>query len=538
MRKRILSIAGGMLSRGCESMHARILSILLLALCAGPLRSAPAPAPPPAETPAEASARALRADLDRIFADADLSRTVVAARVLSLGPKGGEPRVLYSLRADRPLVPASTTKLVTTAACWDRLGPDWRIRTRVGRIPAEKKGAPPDLVVLGGGDPNFSGRFYADDPVGAFRQWARVLKARGLTAFGRILLDDRLFEAEVVHPHWPADQRQEWYEAPAGAVNLNDNCVDVCLAPGKAGEAALVRLVPATAYIALDNQIRTVSEKGGHRYSLVREILGLGLPGMRIRAVGAYWTGAAPAVQNVAVADPTLYFGSALLETLRAEGLRVAGPALRAAVVTPEGVPEGFTCDLVHASRLDATIAVANKRSQGMYAECLLKLLGAFASNPGAEYGSASAARRPRLASWNTGRAEAMRWLADRGIPADGLVLDDGSGLSKENRLTALAVTELLRVMVERHGEAFIGTLAVAGRDGSLRSRMRNTAAEGNVYGKTGYVAGTSALSGCVRTRAGRWIVFSILMNDVPWGELWRARLAQDKVCIRLVDYE
>jgi len=67
---------------------------------------------------------------------------------------------------------------------------------------------------------------------------------------------------------------------------------------------------------------------------------------------------------------------------------------------------------------------------------------------------------------------------------------------------------------------------------------MRNTAAEGNVWGKTGYVYGVSALSGYVRTRSGRWVAFSILMNDVPWGGLWRARLAQDKVCIRLVGYE
>ncbi|HET6441820.1 MAG TPA: D-alanyl-D-alanine carboxypeptidase, partial [Phycisphaerae bacterium] len=155
-----------------------------------------------------------------------------------------------------------------------------------------------------------------------------------------------------------------------------------------------------------------------------------------------------------------------------------------------------------------------------------------------AEYGAKAPADRPRVASWDSGRAEAMRWLAERGIPTAGVVVDDGSGLSKENRLTALAVTELLRVMFERQGEAFIGTLAVAGRDGSLRSRMRNTAAEGNVYGKTGYVAGVSALSGYVRTRGGRWLAFSILMNDLPSGSLWRARDAQDKVCIRLVDYE
>ncbi|MCX5649647.1 MAG: D-alanyl-D-alanine carboxypeptidase/D-alanyl-D-alanine-endopeptidase, partial [Planctomycetota bacterium] len=316
------------------------------------------------------------------------------------------------------------------------------------------------------------------------------------------------FEAEVVHPNWPANQRHQWYEAPAGALNLNDNCVDVRLAATKAGEFADVRLVPPTAYAVLDNQMKTVAKKDHHRYGVAREVLGAGLPGLRLRASGGYWAEAAPAVQNVAVHNPTLYFGSALVETLRAEGIVVAGPVQRAPLVGPEGVHPAFVCDLVHTSPLGATVTVANKRSQGFYAECLLKLLGAYAANPRAEYG----AKAP----------------ADR----------DGSGLSKENRLTALAVTELLALMYERHGEAFIGTLAVAGEDGSLRSRMRGTAAEGNVYGKTGYVAGVSALSGYVRTRSGRWVAFSILMNDVPWGGLWRARLAQDKVCIRLVEYE
>jgi D-alanyl-D-alanine carboxypeptidase/D-alanyl-D-alanine-endopeptidase (penicillin-binding protein 4) len=518
-----------------------LVAMVLAALLVRPAVAEEPPATPPPiapETPAERAVRTLREDLDRIFAEAGLPDTLVAARVVALGAGGGGREVLYSVRADQPLVPASTMKLVTTAACWERLGPDWRIRTRVGHMAAEKKGDPPDLAVLGGGDPNFSGRFWVDDPVGAFHRWAAVLKSRGLTKLGRVLLDDGLFEAEVVHPNWPADQRQEWYEAPVGALNLNDNCVDVYFGPTKAGEFADVRLVPRTGYVALDNQIMTVEKKANHRYGLVREILGAGIPGMRLRASGGYWTGAAPAVQNVAVHNPTLYFGAALAETLRAEGLAVAGPVLRAQLVTADGVHPVFVCDLVHTSPLGATVTVANKRSQGFYAECLLKLLGAFGANPRAEYGAKAPADRPRLASWDSGRAEAMRWLAERGIPADGVVVDDGSGLSKENRLTALAVSELLALMYERYGEAFVGTLAMAGQDGSLRSRMRNTAAEENVWGKTGYVYGVSALSGYVRTRSGRWVAFSVLMNDVPWGGLWRARLAQDKVCIRLVGYE
>jgi D-alanyl-D-alanine carboxypeptidase/D-alanyl-D-alanine-endopeptidase (penicillin-binding protein 4) len=130
-----------------------------------------------------------------------------------------------------------------------------------------------------------------------------------------------------------------------------------------------------------------------------------------------------------------------------------------------------------------------------------------------------------------------MRWLEDRDLPREGCVLDDGSGLSRENRLTAMAVTELLGLMDARHGEPWEETLAVAGRDGSLRRRMRGSVAEGRVFAKTGYIRGVSCLSGYVRARSGRRLAFSILMNGVPWGELWKARLAQDKVCIRVVNF-
>ena len=140
---------------------------------AKPFAEAKAPAeaktaPEPPKSPAEA----LRADLDRIFADAGLAKTSVAVRILAAGEPG---EVLYALRPDQPMVPASTMKLVTTAACFDRLGPDWRIRTTVGHIPSAGTDAKYDLAVIGGGDPNFSGRFWNGDIVGAFRRWADVL---------------------------------------------------------------------------------------------------------------------------------------------------------------------------------------------------------------------------------------------------------------------------------------------------------------------------------------------------------------------------
>ena len=494
----------------------------------------PAEAKPPPEAkppePPKSPAEALRADLDRIFVDAGLAKTSVAVRILAAGEPG---EVLYAVRPDQPMVPASTMKLVTTAACFDRLGPDWRIRTTVGHIPSAGTDARFDLAVIGGGDPNFSGRFWNGDIVGAFRRWADVLKARGLTVIGRVVLDDSLFDDIAQHPHWPPDQRAEWYEAPVSSLVLNDSCVEIHVSAGKVGEPAVVRVDPPGSGVEVDGTIVTVAEKGRHSFSIAR-IPAAG-PGAatRLRLAGKFWSGASEAIEFRTVVSPTMFFGAALAEALRSEGITVAGPVVREKLTDVDGrARPDFETDIVHTSRLDATVAVANKRSQGLYAECMLKLLGAYAATPSVE-----TPLPLHQGTWAAGAAEARRWMAESGIPADGCVIDDGSGLSKENRLTALAVSEILRQMLQRHGERFVQTLAAAGQEGSLAKRMRGTPAEGRVFGKTGYVLGTSALSGYVRAKSGRTIIFSVLMNDVPWGELWKARTAQDKVCLRLVDY-
>jgi len=488
---------------------------------------APAPAADAQPNPA-----ALAKDLDAILAKADLGKTVTAVCVLDLGEPGSpaRPRTLYGRLPDRPLVPASNMKLMVTAACFDRLGPDWRIRTHVGRVPSPRGKGRWDLAVIGGGDPNISGRFYGGDTVGAFRRWAAVLKARGVTAVERVVVDDTLFDAALVHPNWPANQRDKWYEAPVNALPINDNCVNIHVAPGPAGGEARVWLEPPGAGITLSGGIRTTASKKAHRYSLDRHVDPDG--SMRIHADGAYWTQAPERIVYRTLADPTQVFAGALVHTLREEGIRVAGPVVRADLTTPRGAAKReFHCDLVHVSRLGGTAAVANTRSQGLYAECLFKLLGAYGQTP-----KVTTPHPPRQGSWESGREELHRWLAERGLPAAGCVFDDGSGLSKKNRLTVFTLAHVLAVMHRVYGSRFRETLAVAGEDeGTLHRRMRNTPADGRIRAKTGYVAGASALSGYAETDSGHVLAFAILMNRMTL--LWKARQVQDRICIRLVAY-
>jgi len=476
---------------------------------------------------------ALARDLDALLAKADVDKAEVAACIVDLGTPGApaQPRTVYSRLPDRPFVPASNMKLLTTAACFDRLGPDWAIRTHVGRVPSPRGKDTWDLAVIGGGDPNISGRFYGGDTVGAFRQWARVLKARGLARFERVVLDDTLFDAQRVHPSWPADQRGKWYEAPVNALPINDNCVNIHVSPGTVGGPARVWLEPPGSGIRLLGSIETVADRKAHVYSLERLV---DANGMAIRAGGRFWVEAPERVEYRALADPTGVFGNALVATLRAEGIAIAGPVVRESLTLPSGAARrDFVCDLVHTSRLGATCAVANSRSQNLYAECLMKLLGAYALTP-----KVTTPKPPRQGTWDAGRQEIERWLSARGIPSAGCVIDDGSGLSKRNRVTAFMLARLLSLMDRVHGARWRATLAVAGDpDGSLRNRMRHTPAEGRVAAKTGYVLGASTLSGYAETDSGRRLAFAILVNGFRYGHLWKARLVQDKMCIRMVAY-
>src|SRR4051812_25327099 len=156
------------------------------------------------------------------------------------------------------------------------------------------------------------------------------------------------------------------------------------------------------------------------------------------------------------------------------------------------------------------------KTSNNLYAETLLKTVGAAHGGLGT-VASGSAVVRQLLTTWQ--------------MPEDAYVLVDGSGLSRYNYVTASTITSVLERMYRdpRHKDAFLATLPVAGKDGTIASRMRRTRAEGNALGKTGSISNVRSLSGFVRTRDGETLVYSIIANDfvIPSSTItWIADLA------------
>jgi len=420
---------------------------------------------------------------------------------------------VYALDPDRPRVVASNTKLFTTAATLDALGPGYLLETRVlangSVVNGELQG---DLAVVGGGDPNISGRQFGGDEYAVFRRWAADLHRRGITRVrGGLFLVSGFFDGQEIHPDWPRDQRERWYEAPVADLSFNDNTITVRVVPGAGvGAPANVVLEPPVDLYRISNNAVTV---GSPRQQAV--YVGRSADGQEIQVGGRVALRSAGEEAVLTVPDPVAFFGAALRDALREEGIKIEGTTERVWRVPPGGWEEVTE----HASDLQSSIETTNKLSQNFYAESLFKLLGRVRCGEG---------------SWQAGARAMREFLARVGIPAGTYSQVDGSGMSRNDRYAPSQITRLLRYMYQSpHGREFMRSLAYSGEDGlSWRHRLASRPYAGNVLAKTGTLDGVSSLSGYARARSGKLYAFSILCNGVRG---W-AHGAQDSIVRALID--
>jgi D-alanyl-D-alanine carboxypeptidase/D-alanyl-D-alanine-endopeptidase (penicillin-binding protein 4) len=425
-------------------------------------------------------------------------------------------RVLYALNARKLMMPASNMKIVTLAAAAETLGWDYRFKTMLETsAPVENGALKGDLIVRGTGDPTINTR---DNRAAAlFDEWAAALKSAGISRIeGNIVGDASAYDRRRLGQGWSWDYLHYGYAAPSGALEFNEDIATLSIRPAaRPGDDAALELTPG-AGLGLIHHVVTGEPGSVTNIDLERQPDGTWLD-----VVGSIASDAKPESREVAVADPTIYFAHALLRALVERGIEVRGlpvglpdwrnrlsPVPRRVLVESQSPP------------LRDIATVMMKVSQNLYAETLLKAVGAA----GGATGTADA-----------GRTAAQKIFEAWGIPAGSYVQADGSGLSRYDFLTAEMIVTLLERMYRhpRHHDPFVATLPIAGKDGTISSRMKDTRAEGNAVAKTGSIANVRALSGYVRTRDGETVVFSILANSftIPAATVnWIADLAVERL--------
>ncbi|MEL7087539.1 MAG: D-alanyl-D-alanine carboxypeptidase/D-alanyl-D-alanine-endopeptidase, partial [Planctomycetota bacterium] len=288
-------------------------------------------------------------------------------------------------------------------------------------------------------------------------------------------------------------------------VNFNDNCVDFTFRPGStAGGRAHVTTVPPAGGFTVKGTVKTTRDVKKHNPILDKRPTP-GDNGFSVFTVGGL-TARPAGPYSKPIDDPRLFFGETLKAALVERGIEVAGG------VRVQTQPRDGSVVATHATPLTAVLGRVNADSQNMMAEALAKLNGL--SHQLSQGVSPARAR----GSWASGHEAAVAFGQRIGLDTLSLTAADGSGLSRENRVSVECLAGLLTYMLREHehGEYLLDSLAVSGVRGSLRKRMKSLA--GRVYGKTGTIRGVSALSGYVFAENGRIAVFSILHNDIKGG--------------------
>jgi D-alanyl-D-alanine carboxypeptidase/D-alanyl-D-alanine-endopeptidase (penicillin-binding protein 4) len=472
-----------------------------------------------------ASHKPLPKRIDAILSASDLTRGFWGIEVVSLSTG----KVLYAQNADKLFTPASNTKLFTTSAVLALIGPDYSFRTTVetngtldkhGRLTG-------DLVLVGRGDPNLSGRELPyvlrternDHPIRVLEQLADELVQKGVKYVdGDIVADDSYFAFERYGEGWSQDDLVWADGAPVSALTINDNVIFVDILPAdRAGERAFVSITPFADYYRIDNRIITTPGGTGRKIFIDRE------PGSTVLTLwGNMPLDDAGANEALAIEDPAVFAADLFRQLLETRGIAVYGRQRTrhtelaslstftvTAMVPARGGDEPSRAlqsqPLVLASYqskpLIEDVRVINKVSQNLHAEILLRLLG----------------REKGTAGTVEGGLEVLRGFLNKAeVPSDQYALYDGSGLSRQNLVTPHAVVQILRYAASQPwGASFRDTLPIAGVDGSLSDRLKNIDAQGRVYAKTGSLGGVKTLSGYATTNGGEQVAFSILSNNL-----------------------
>ncbi|MCD4831758.1 MAG: D-alanyl-D-alanine carboxypeptidase/D-alanyl-D-alanine-endopeptidase [Anaerohalosphaeraceae bacterium] len=445
-----------------------------------------------------ANARSLSGQIDKIIRNKKL-KSVEFGIVIAEARNG---RVIYRHNADKPFTPASNMKLVTSWAAMKTLGPNYNFVTEVG-LSDDK------LVIIGSGDP-LLGEAETDKKLGRADGWViqkiiESLENNGIKKIDGIIVDSTIFDDIRVSANWPKGQLNRSYACEVSGLNYNGNCVKI-RACRKSGVVNL-KIEPQTSYVKLINNIKNSKKSsnaiGSYRSSTPNLLTVFG----RCRTQASF---------DVAIERPAAFFGILLAENLSGAGIETDG------IFSERSVRQGDVQMLAKfETPIKEVLTRCNKDSFALAAECLFK---------------AVAARKitgDKSGSWQGGQMAIAEYLDELKIKRDEYIIDDGSGLSSKNKLSANLISKvILDARNDSYWPVLKDSLATGGVDGTIRKYFRQNKYKAKVFAKSGYINGVRALSGlCLNGE--KEYVFAILANKANGS----TKTAIHKIVETIIDY-
>lgn len=465
-------------------------------------------------------AQGLATDVSRLLRSHNLRGGTVAISVRDAETNAP----LVSVNDDVPMIPASNMKVLTAGTALAVLGPDFEFKSRM-RLRDDQ------LIVIGDGDPGFGDpELLALLAIGEkqgvtveefLHLWVQPIVDAGITHLREIVVDDRVFDQEYIHPSWPRDQLNFWYCAEVSGMMFHLNVLSFYPRPVPGSHADISRFEPYAPWIPIENRMTSnTARQAEHSIGIARPFRTNNL---------TIWGNAK--VETVIPARVTIHNGPEFFAQLLANRLRKSGVRVDSFRIAERGedLSGGDPIGPIVRTPIGSALVRCNTDSYNLYAEALLKRAGHAITNgqPGSFANGAAAIRHV-----------VSERLNDPALAAP-IIIADGSGMSRENRLTAAFTTQWLNAMVkdERIGDVFMKSLAVGGSSGTLSSRFDDRILHGAViHAKTGYINGVSCLSGYITMPDGRQRSFSILCNDLTVaGTVGTAKKLQEAIVEAIV---
>ncbi|PYS23367.1 MAG: hypothetical protein DMF72_09585 [Acidobacteria bacterium] len=470
----------------------------------------------------------LRNRIEEIVRQPALAPGFFAVKIVSLDTG----QTIFEQDANKFVRPASNMKLYTVATAYDRLTPDFHFITSVyaNEKPDDGK-VKGDLFVYGRGDPSIAARFNNGDYFKGINDLADRIVAAGVKRIkGDLVGDESYFNGAPLGSGWEWEDLTWSYGAQISALSINDNAIDLNVKPGDkiGGPVVFTTGPPSASFMTIINRA-TTSTRGAK--SDLRIYRGLGANTLELS--GSLPIGGAGFIGGVAIPDPALAFVSMLREALTKRGVKIEGRvrtvnARSGSSVMPRTAPgfgsgsmAQFPVEIASLQSPPFSVIATQtlKPSQNQYTELILRTLG---RNPQVldstgESRPLSGDSRGARDDEDAGLESVRNFLRQAGIGDNDVALNDGSGLSRNDLISANTTVQLLTFMSKhKYFAQFRDALPIAGVDGTLRTRMRGTPAEGNLRAKTGSLSSVASLSGYVTTAAGEHLVFSMMLNNYP----------------------
>jgi D-alanyl-D-alanine carboxypeptidase/D-alanyl-D-alanine-endopeptidase (penicillin-binding protein 4) len=453
----------------------------------------------------------LRGDIEEILKDSSLAQSRVGIKIVSLENN----QILFEQNSQQLFHPASNTKIITTSTALKRLGPDHVFQTilYVDSNAVSQETVNGNIYLKGFGDPDLT--------TSDLEMMIMELKKENIREIsGDIIFDDFFFDSLYLGAGWMWDDASAWEYAPIHALSVNDNCVIIEVNPAKkAGDTLLVQMKPQTAYMQIENQGLTVDSMDTlliRSFSVERQWLD---SKNKINITGGLAFDASTEEYEIDVIDGAYYTATLFSELLVKHKIGFSGEIHR------KKVPQKAQILVKHSSKpLSLVVYNINKISDNLAAEMVLKTLAAK------QKGLPGTAEK--------GISVIYEYLNELGIDSTTYHLVDGSGVSRYNVVTPHIMIQLLKGIDQDFNiqAEFVASLPLAGADGTLKNRMKNTPAFKKLRAKTGSLKGVRALSGYTTTGDGEKLVFSIMIEHFLTKSSNITKI-QDKIGALLSDF-